>query len=174
MAEPGNAEGAIFGRKLEAGRQIEKADTLDAKILEAVIALKDKVKHGVLSNKLITDEINLQTRYPSSDKSFSYARIRNRLAAMGFEILWVRHFNVLLGGFGGETSTAVAGSGEQRPVKSGSADDADRNRGATIGPDGNRLASGRSATAARPCAANSARFGSSNGSASSPKSTRTS
>jgi len=33
-------------------------------------------------------------------------------------------FNVILGGFGGEATTASAGSGEQRPVKSGSADDA--------------------------------------------------
>jgi H+-translocating NAD(P) transhydrogenase subunit beta len=33
-------------------------------------------------------------------------------------------FNVILGGFGGDTTTAVAGAKEQRPVKSGSADDA--------------------------------------------------
>ena len=33
-------------------------------------------------------------------------------------------FNVILGGFGGEAITAVAGTKEQRPVKSGSADDA--------------------------------------------------
>ncbi|MDP3797055.1 MAG: NAD(P)(+) transhydrogenase (Re/Si-specific) subunit beta [Polaromonas sp.] len=33
-------------------------------------------------------------------------------------------FNVILGGFGGEAGTAVAGTKEQRPVKSGSADDA--------------------------------------------------
>jgi len=33
-------------------------------------------------------------------------------------------FNVILGGFGGETGGPVAGSAEQRPVKSGSADDA--------------------------------------------------
>ena len=33
-------------------------------------------------------------------------------------------FNVILGGFGGEAATAVEGSKEQRPVKSGSADDA--------------------------------------------------
>ncbi len=33
-------------------------------------------------------------------------------------------FNVILGGFGGEATTAVAGTKEQRPVKSGSADDA--------------------------------------------------
>ena len=33
-------------------------------------------------------------------------------------------FNVILGGFGGQAATAVAGSKEQRPVKSGSADDA--------------------------------------------------
>jgi NAD(P) transhydrogenase subunit beta len=33
-------------------------------------------------------------------------------------------FNVILGGFGGEASVAVAGSKEQRPVKAGSADDA--------------------------------------------------
>jgi NAD(P) transhydrogenase subunit beta len=33
-------------------------------------------------------------------------------------------FNVILGGFGGEAATASAGSAEQRPVKSGSADDA--------------------------------------------------
>ena len=33
-------------------------------------------------------------------------------------------FNVILGGFGGEAATAVIGSKEQRPVKSGSADDA--------------------------------------------------
>ncbi len=33
-------------------------------------------------------------------------------------------FNVILGGFGGEASTAAAGATEQRPVKSGSADDA--------------------------------------------------
>ena len=33
-------------------------------------------------------------------------------------------FNVILGGFGGETATAAAGSTEQRPVKTGSADDA--------------------------------------------------
>ncbi len=33
-------------------------------------------------------------------------------------------FSVILGGFGGEAATAVAGSTEQRPVKSGSADDA--------------------------------------------------
>ena len=33
-------------------------------------------------------------------------------------------FNVILGGFGGEATTAVAGGGAQRPVKSGSADDA--------------------------------------------------
>ena len=33
-------------------------------------------------------------------------------------------FNVILGGFGGEASTATAASAEQRPVKSGSADDA--------------------------------------------------
>lgn len=33
-------------------------------------------------------------------------------------------FNVILGGFGGEAGTAVAGAKEQRPVKSGSADDA--------------------------------------------------
>ena len=33
-------------------------------------------------------------------------------------------FNVILGGFGGEATTVVAGSTEQRPVKSGSADDA--------------------------------------------------
>jgi NAD(P) transhydrogenase subunit beta len=33
-------------------------------------------------------------------------------------------FNVILGGFGGEAATATAGAQEQRPVKSGSADDA--------------------------------------------------
>jgi NAD(P) transhydrogenase subunit beta len=33
-------------------------------------------------------------------------------------------FNVILGGFGGDATTAAAGGGEQRPVKSGSADDA--------------------------------------------------
>jgi len=33
-------------------------------------------------------------------------------------------FNVILGGFGGAATTAMAGSAEQRPVKSGSADDA--------------------------------------------------
>ncbi|MBY0454304.1 MAG: NAD(P)(+) transhydrogenase (Re/Si-specific) subunit beta [Burkholderiaceae bacterium] len=33
-------------------------------------------------------------------------------------------FSVILGGFGGEASTSTAGSAEQRPVKSGSADDA--------------------------------------------------
>jgi len=33
-------------------------------------------------------------------------------------------FNVILGGFGGDATTASAGSAEQRPVKSGSADDA--------------------------------------------------
>jgi NAD(P) transhydrogenase subunit beta len=33
-------------------------------------------------------------------------------------------FNVILGGFGGEAGTVVAGTKEQRPVKSGSADDA--------------------------------------------------
>jgi H+-translocating NAD(P) transhydrogenase subunit beta len=33
-------------------------------------------------------------------------------------------FNVILGGFGGEASTAAAGSTEKRPVKTGSADDA--------------------------------------------------
>ena len=33
-------------------------------------------------------------------------------------------FNVILGGFGGEATTAVAGAVEARPVKSGSADDA--------------------------------------------------
>ena len=33
-------------------------------------------------------------------------------------------FNVILGGFGGDAGTAVAGSAEQRSVKSGSADDA--------------------------------------------------
>ena len=33
-------------------------------------------------------------------------------------------FNVILGGYGGETSAAAAGEREQRPVKSGSADDA--------------------------------------------------
>jgi NAD(P) transhydrogenase subunit beta len=33
-------------------------------------------------------------------------------------------FNVILGGFGGAATMAVAGSAEQRPVKSGSADDA--------------------------------------------------
>ncbi|PKO42292.1 MAG: NAD synthetase [Betaproteobacteria bacterium HGW-Betaproteobacteria-3] len=33
-------------------------------------------------------------------------------------------FNVILGGFGGEATTAAVGSAEQRPVKSGSADDA--------------------------------------------------
>ena len=33
-------------------------------------------------------------------------------------------FNVILGGFGGEAATAAAARTEQRPVKSGSADDA--------------------------------------------------
>ncbi len=33
-------------------------------------------------------------------------------------------FNVILGGFGGEATTAAAGAAEQRPVKSGSAEDA--------------------------------------------------
>ena len=33
-------------------------------------------------------------------------------------------FNVILGGFGGEVATAASGTKEQRPVKSGSADDA--------------------------------------------------
>ncbi len=33
-------------------------------------------------------------------------------------------FNVILGGFGGEATTAIAGAQAQRPVKSGSADDA--------------------------------------------------
>ncbi|HWH84631.1 MAG TPA: NAD(P)(+) transhydrogenase (Re/Si-specific) subunit beta [Burkholderiaceae bacterium] len=33
-------------------------------------------------------------------------------------------FNVILGGFGGDAATAASGGGEQRPVKSGSADDA--------------------------------------------------
>ncbi len=33
-------------------------------------------------------------------------------------------FNVILGGFGGDATSAAAGGGEQRPVKSGSADDA--------------------------------------------------
>lgn len=33
-------------------------------------------------------------------------------------------FNVILGGFGGEAGAAAGGAKEQRPVKSGSADDA--------------------------------------------------
>jgi len=33
-------------------------------------------------------------------------------------------FNVILGGFGGEAATAIGGAQEQRPVKTGSADDA--------------------------------------------------
>ena len=33
-------------------------------------------------------------------------------------------FNVILGGFGGDTATAASSGGEQRPVKTGSADDA--------------------------------------------------
>jgi NAD(P) transhydrogenase subunit beta len=33
-------------------------------------------------------------------------------------------FNVILGGFGGEAAAAVGGAQEQRPVKTGSADDA--------------------------------------------------
>ena len=75
-----------FIKKLETGRRLEKAETLEAKVLRAVIALRDRIRRGTLTNVEIADKVNEGKHFLSED-GFSYSRIRNKLMAMGFEIV---------------------------------------------------------------------------------------
>lgn len=69
-------------KELEAGRLIEKADSLEAQILLTVLGLKLEVEKGILPVKLITDTFN--TGKPERYQ-YSYQRIGRRLTAMGFK-----------------------------------------------------------------------------------------
>ncbi|MBN1871357.1 MAG: toprim domain-containing protein, partial [Candidatus Omnitrophica bacterium] len=69
-------------KKLESGKLIEKADTIEAQILTVVSNLRSSVDRGMLSVKEITDRFNEDR----SDKyKVTYHRIGRRLSAMGFE-----------------------------------------------------------------------------------------
>ncbi|MFH1900840.1 MAG: hypothetical protein ABIK26_01155 [Candidatus Omnitrophota bacterium] len=70
-----------LAKALEKGRLMEKADTLEAQILDEVIKHKEDTINGALPVKKITDALNdgKQEKF-----QFSYQRIGRRLAAMGF------------------------------------------------------------------------------------------
>ncbi len=67
---------------LEDERLMEKADSLEAEILAAVISLEDEIEKGMLPVKRITDELNEDR--PERSK-VSYHRVGWRLKAMGFQ-----------------------------------------------------------------------------------------
>lgn len=66
----------------EAERLIEKADSLEAQILNALMSLKDQVAHGILPVKAITDRFN---EGKHEKIKVTYQRIGRRLTAMGFK-----------------------------------------------------------------------------------------
>jgi len=66
----------------EADRLIEKAESLEAQILNALMSLKTQVTHGILPVKAITDRFN-EDRHEKI--KVTYQRIGRRLTAMGFK-----------------------------------------------------------------------------------------
>jgi hypothetical protein len=68
--------------KIEEKRMLEKSDSLEAQILEAIIRLEAEVDRGILPVKVITDTLNDDR--PEKYR-FSYQRIGKRLAAMGLD-----------------------------------------------------------------------------------------
>lgn len=66
----------------ETDRLIEKADSLEAQILNALMSLKDQVAHGILPVKAITDRFN---EGKHEKIKVTYQRIGRRLTAMGFK-----------------------------------------------------------------------------------------
>lgn len=66
----------------EADRLIEKADSLEAQILNTLMSLKDQVAHGVLPVKAITDRFN---EGKHEKIKVTYQRVGRRLTAMGFK-----------------------------------------------------------------------------------------
>ena len=66
----------------EADRLIEKAESLEAQILNALISLEAQVAHGVLPVKAITDRFN---EGKHEKIKVTYQRVGRRLTAMGFK-----------------------------------------------------------------------------------------
>jgi hypothetical protein len=69
-----------FVEKIRQEKQLEKLDSVEAKVYLAVIEIKDRAKNAVLTNKQITEQINLGREYPYSDQ-----RIGTVLDALGFK-----------------------------------------------------------------------------------------
>jgi hypothetical protein len=69
-------------RKLEEGRMLEKAESLEALILRAIIDSSGQVENGILPNKAITDRLNIDR---AEERRFSYHRIGRKLFPMGFD-----------------------------------------------------------------------------------------
>jgi hypothetical protein len=72
-------------KEIEGGRMMEKAESLEARILMNIVALvnEDQVQNGILSNRAITDAMNAET--PEGFDPLTYARIGRKLSAMGFD-----------------------------------------------------------------------------------------
>jgi DNA primase catalytic core len=67
-------------KELEAERLIEKASSLEAEILGAILNLESELQHGMLPVKLITDTLNIER---PEKRKLSYQLIGKRLSAMG-------------------------------------------------------------------------------------------
>ncbi len=69
-------------RELEGARKMEKAETLEARLIQAIADLKGKVLHGYLAVKDITEAIN----FGRPDRlQWSPQRIGRKLKSLGFE-----------------------------------------------------------------------------------------
>lgn len=68
-------------KEIQASRLDEKADTLEAHVLQAILSLRDAVSGGILPNKAITDCVNKDK--PEREK-LSYQKMGHITKAMGF------------------------------------------------------------------------------------------
>ena len=68
-------------QQLETQRQSDKAETLEAQVLEAMFRLRDKIQRGVLANQAVTEELN---RNRPETYRLSPHRVASRLRALGF------------------------------------------------------------------------------------------
>ncbi|MEE9443221.1 MAG: CHC2 zinc finger domain-containing protein [candidate division Zixibacteria bacterium] len=79
-----NREAALINliEKLEGERRLEKSETIEAQILEAALALRHKVEHGLLQQKEILSAINEDR---SERHKFTPQLVGKRLSALGIK-----------------------------------------------------------------------------------------
>jgi DNA primase catalytic core len=111
-------------KELEAERLIEKASSLEAEILGAVLDLESQLEHGMLPVKLVTDTLNLER---PEKRKLSYQLIGRRLSAMGLRkattptgaaaILWSQEQIERMKNAYGVRKTSVTSATSETPEK---------------------------------------------------------